>query len=219
MSTAIAAFGTLLKRGDGGGTEVFTTIAEISKLDVLALKGDTHDATAHSRMYTFTAAGDTLTASAAHGQTVSSSARFTTTGTLPAGLALNTDYWVTAIPLTTTFKVAASLGGAAITTTDGGTGTHTVTFGRTREHVGTLLDGGELSLDLNFVPTNTQQNGTAGLILDMKNRTKRNFQIVAPDSTVITFSAFVASFKAQAPVDGILKASVGLKVTGMPILP
>jgi hypothetical protein len=55
--------------------------------------------------------------------------RFTTTGTLPAGLALLTDYY--AIRVTdNTFKVATSLAnaeaGTAVDITDTGTGTHTV---------------------------------------------------------------------------------------------
>lgn len=55
--------------------------------------------------------------------------RLTTTGTLPAGLALATNYFV--IPITdTTFKLASSyanaIAGTAIDITDAGTGTHTV---------------------------------------------------------------------------------------------
>ncbi|KKK53886.1 hypothetical protein LCGC14_3090310, partial [marine sediment metagenome] len=33
MSNAISSFGTLLKVGDGAGTEVFTTIAEVMDID------------------------------------------------------------------------------------------------------------------------------------------------------------------------------------------
>lgn len=70
---------------------------------------------------------DTLTASGArfhNGMRV----RFTTTTTLPAGLALNTDYFVRDMNRTAgTFKVSATLGGSAVDITDTGTGTHTVT--------------------------------------------------------------------------------------------
>ena len=55
--------------------------------------------------------------------------RFTTTDTLPAGLAVSTDYYLI-FQSTTTFKVASSLAnalaGTAIDITDTGTGTHTV---------------------------------------------------------------------------------------------
>lgn len=57
--------------------------------------------------------------------------RFTTTTTLPAGLALNTDYWLVR-QSTTTAKVASSLtnaiAGTTIDITDAGTGTHTLTI-------------------------------------------------------------------------------------------
>lgn len=56
--------------------------------------------------------------------------QFTTTGTLPAGLSLSTNYFLIYVS-DTTFKVATSvanaLAGTAINITDAGTGTHTVT--------------------------------------------------------------------------------------------
>lgn len=57
--------------------------------------------------------------------------RFTTTGTLPAGLALLTDYWLVRQSATTA-KVATSyanaLAGTTIDITDAGSGTHTLTI-------------------------------------------------------------------------------------------
>lgn len=56
--------------------------------------------------------------------------QFTTTGTLPTGLALNTDYWLVRVSATTS-RVATSYGnalaGTVIAFTDAGTGTHTLT--------------------------------------------------------------------------------------------
>lgn len=56
--------------------------------------------------------------------------RFTTTTTLPTGLALDTDYWLIRVSATTA-RVAASyadyVAGVAIAYTDAGTGTHTMT--------------------------------------------------------------------------------------------
>ncbi len=57
--------------------------------------------------------------------------RFTTSGTLPAGLSLATDYWLIRAS-STTASVAASyadyVAGTAIDITDAGTGTHTLTI-------------------------------------------------------------------------------------------
>lgn len=55
--------------------------------------------------------------------------RFTTTGTLPTGLSLNTDYWIVRVSATTA-RVATSLAnavaGTVVAYTDGGSGTHTM---------------------------------------------------------------------------------------------
>jgi len=50
--------------------------------------------------------------------------RFTTTDTLPTGLALTTDYYVVGTPATNTFFVSEAESGTPIVYTDAGTGTH-----------------------------------------------------------------------------------------------
>lgn len=89
-----------------------------------------------------------------------------------------------------------------------------------REHVGTLLSAGEVSFDVNFVPTHATHNPSTGLIKDMTDRTKRNFQLVFPDagSTTWQFTALVTGFEPDEPVEGKLGASVTLQVTGKPTL-
>lgn len=79
---------------------------------------------------TFTAAATDICTAVAHGlQTGDGPIRLTTTGTLPAGLALATDYYVIKIDADT-FKLATSLAnayaGTAVDITDAGTGTHTL---------------------------------------------------------------------------------------------
>lgn len=65
--------------------------------------------------------------STAHGFTLNQKVRLTTSGTLPAGFALNTDYFVIAGNLAAnTFQLSATKGGATVNATDDGTGTHTV---------------------------------------------------------------------------------------------
>lgn len=57
--------------------------------------------------------------------------KFTTTGTLPTGLALNTTYYIKTCPRNTAaggpVTVSATIGGAAVTFSDNGTGVHTIT--------------------------------------------------------------------------------------------
>lgn len=143
MTDALAAFGTLLKIGDGATpTEVFTSIAEVKEIGGPSLELETVDVTSH---------------------------------TSPGG-------W--------------------------------------REFVGTLLNGGEVELTLNFVPTEGTHDNSTGLLADMTARTRRNFQMVFPDvgATTWAFTAFVTGFEPSAAVDGSLDAEVTLQVTGQPTL-
>jgi hypothetical protein len=61
----------------------------------------------------------------AHGLSVNDTIRFTTTGALPTGLAINTTYYVKEVLSPNTFTVSASAGGAAITTSGTQSGTQT----------------------------------------------------------------------------------------------
>ena len=60
-----------------------------------------------------------------HGLRVNDTIRFTTTGALPTGLAINTTYYVKTVLSPNTFTVSASAGGAAITTSGTQSGVQT----------------------------------------------------------------------------------------------
>ena len=142
MTDATAAYGTLLKRGDGAVSEAFSAVAEVTKISGPKLKLDALDVT-HME---------------------------------------STEGW--------------------------------------REFVGGLLEGGEVGFDVNFLPANATQNAAAGLLLDLKNRTKRNFQIVFPDTsdTTWSFTALVTGCEVDASVEDKLSASLTLQITGKPTL-
>lgn len=138
---ALAAYGVLLKIGDGGTSETFTTIAEVRDIEGPSLELEAKEVTSHDS-------------------------------------------------------------------------------GGWREYIGTLLTGGEVSFDLNFIPTNATQSYSSGLIEDMVNRTKRNFQIIFPTTSPTTwaFTALVTAFSPSAAVEDELMAEVTLQVTGAPTL-
>ncbi len=142
MTNALSSFATLLKIGDGGGPENFTTIAEVLDISGPGLAMRTAEATNHSS---------------------------------PAGWA---------------------------------------------EFIGTILEGGEVTFDINFIPTNATHSYSAGLLQDFANKTARNFQLVFPDTGATTwaFTALVTQFPIDGPVEGILRANVTLMVTGQPTL-
>lgn len=88
------------------------------------------------------------------------------------------------------------------------------------EFIGTILSAGKVSMTLNFVPTNPTHGAGAGLLKDLVNRTRRNFQMVFPDSGPTTwgFAAIVEEFTPNADFDKALKAKVELRVAGQPTL-
>lgn len=87
-----------------------------------------------------------------------------------------------------------------------------------REFVASLTDAGEVTFSVNFLPTNPTHNPSTGLIRDMLNRTKRNFQLVWPDTAHTTWQvrALITAFEPSAPIDDKLSADVTLKVDGVP---
>lgn len=143
MSEGMAAYGTLLKIGDGDSPEVFTAIAEVNTIGGPGLSLDPIEITHHE----------------------------------------SPNAW--------------------------------------KERVGGLLDGGEVSLDVNFLPTEfTQAGDSAGsLLYAMVNRLVTNFELVWPDATTWSFPALVTGFEPNAPVEDKLGASITLTISGEPTIP
>ena len=98
--------------------------------------------------------------------------------------------------------------------------THQSSPGGFREKVGTLLDGGQVTFDINYLPGNATHDASTGLVKDMTDKTKRNFELIFPDaaSTKWSFTALVVGFEPSEPVDGALTASLTLDITGQPTL-
>lgn len=87
------------------------------------------------------------------------------------------------------------------------------------EFIGTILSGGEVTFDMNWINDNTQ-NYSAGLLQDMVGRTLRNFQLVWSQLSNLTWTlpALVVKFDPDSSVAGQLKVSVTLKISGQPTL-
>lgn len=138
-SNALSAYNTLLKIGDGGGPEVFTTIAEVFNLNGPGLRTEAIDVT------------------------------------------------------------------------------HMESPGRFREKLPGLLEAGPVTFEVNWIPDNSVH---AGFITDYKARTKRNFELVFPDTAATTwsFNAFFSGQEPTAPVDDKLTSSIELTITKEPTL-
>ena len=89
-----------------------------------------------------------------------------------------------------------------------------------KQFVGGLKDGGEVALELNYLPADGTHNAATGLLKDLNDGVLRTFQLVFTDTSLTTwvFSALVTRFAPGAPVDGKLGLSVTLKVSGTPTL-
>lgn len=78
-----------------------------------------------SSTVTITIAAPGVVTWTAHGRSAGDPIRFTTSGALPTGLAINTTYYVKQVLSANTFTVSSSVGGAAITTSGTQSGTQT----------------------------------------------------------------------------------------------
>ena len=78
-----------------------------------------------SSTVTITIAAPGVVTWTAHGLSVNDTIRFTTTGALPTGLAIDTTYYVKEVLSANTFTVSTSAGGAAVTTSGSQSGTQT----------------------------------------------------------------------------------------------
>lgn len=85
--------------------------------------------------------------------------------------------------------------------------------GQWREFIPGMKDAGELSMDLNYDPA---LHGTLWTAVGVE----KNWQITLTDggAATVAFAAIVTGFKAQAPFDDKLAASITIKVTGAPVI-
>jgi predicted secreted protein len=86
------------------------------------------------------------------------------------------------------------------------------------EFVGGLKDGGEVSVDINYDPTET----THDLDDDFEDRDPRNYQIVilpgTADEVTWSLAGILTELSDEFPYDDKMSRSLTLKVTGKPTL-
>jgi len=87
-----------------------------------------------------------------------------------------------------------------------------------KEFVGGMRDGGEVSIEGNFYPGDT--NGQKGLHDDLVAATMQTFVLTFPTAmaTTWTFTALVTKFKTEAPLDDKVPFSASMKISGKPVL-
>lgn len=82
-----------------------------------------------------------------------------------------------------------------------------------KEKIAGMNDNGQLSFECNLIPSNTQQ---VALKTAKENGTTISIQIIFTDTeeTTWTFNAIVVGFSVSGAVDGVVKASISLEISG-----
>lgn len=84
------------------------------------------------------------------------------------------------------------------------------------EFIGGLKDGGEVSFDLNWDPTDATH---ASLFSDLDDTVPRDYTLALPaDIAEFAFEGILTEFSPSLPVDDKLTASVTYKINGKPTL-
>lgn len=93
--------------------------------------------------------------------------------------------------------------------------THSTSPNKWREFIPGLRDGGEVTLEVNFIPSGI---GTQTILSTFTSDSTVNARINFPDSPVTTweFTAFITNFAPDAPFDDKMSATVTFKLSGEP---
>ncbi|MEU3600879.1 phage tail tube protein [Streptomyces sp. NPDC006798] len=83
------------------------------------------------------------------------------------------------------------------------------------EFIGGLKDGGEVSIDVNYDPSDHD-----ALVADFNDPDPRSYRLLFPDpaQTTWTLRSILTGFEPSAPVDDKLSAALTFKVSGAPVL-
>lgn len=92
--------------------------------------------------------------------------------------------------------------------------THMQSPGGIREFVPGLIDPGECSFEMNFVPGSTAENTLNAILALAPSLRVRFCRITTPNSYYYEFLALLMTFEKTAPTDDKMTATVTFKVTG-----
>jgi len=93
--------------------------------------------------------------------------------------------------------------------------THMASPNGTREFIPGLIDPGEASLDINFVPGNASDLRIQELLnLTGSAVRSRQMRITFPNHVTWTFQGVVTGYEPTVPVDDKMAATITIKVTG-----
>ncbi len=89
-----------------------------------------------------------------------------------------------------------------------------------RQKITTLLDAGDLTFDLFFIPSDTGHQQLLTIFQEKNGTTDglRDYQLWFPDGvpTKYQFAAYISKFSLTEPVDNVVRAAVTFTATGKP---
>jgi len=89
--------------------------------------------------------------------------------------------------------------------------THMASPGQTREFIQGLIDPGEMSITINWVPS----DATDVIIQALKTSgATRQMRITWPNNVKWTFSGFIKGFEPSSPIDDRMTATITVRVSG-----
>jgi predicted secreted protein len=93
--------------------------------------------------------------------------------------------------------------------------THMQSPGGRREFVPGLIDPGECSFEMNFIPGSDGDLILLAILDQEPSERVRNCRIVFPNDVMWTFQANLMTYEPSAPTDDKMTANVSFKVTGL----
>jgi predicted secreted protein len=85
---------------------------------------------------------------------------------------------------------------------------------RYRQFIGTLVDAGEITIDINYDPAVHN-----ALVSDFEDIVARDYRLIYPlASSQWQIKAFLVEFENTAPTDGKMTATSKFKITGKPVV-
>jgi predicted secreted protein len=92
--------------------------------------------------------------------------------------------------------------------------------GRWRQFIAGLKDGGQITFNINYVPTDPTHDNVSGLLSLFNDEDEHNIKLVFPDAgtTEWILPCIIVGFSATEPVDNVIDAAITLKVAGTPTL-
>jgi len=84
-----------------------------------------------------------------------------------------------------------------------------------REFIPGLRDGGEVTFNCNWLPTNATQDSSTGVLSDFNDNVNHNCKIILPDTTTtLSFAAHVTGITPDLPLEDRGTLDITVKVSG-----